>query len=777
MKHRTFQPPINSLFFLFALTCLLLPQTGRAETVDALQWEITADKLTRYEDPPTVIAEGNVLLEKKEEVTRQKKKKKQDDWSDLLGEESDAEKEKEQEAELVTKTKVLTTIKADWMVYDADLGRVKARGNLLIDIGPDQLAAESGVVDLEAETGTFENATIIRQYKDMHLEGRVVEKTGDLSYHIEDGWIITCKLKEGETPPWSFAAADADITDGGYAFLKHATFRVKGVPVLYTPYMILPAKRKRTTGFLFPSISTSDRDGFGFELPFFINLSPNSDITLYPQYMDERGLMLGGEFRYVVDADDKGMLMANYLNDSLSDPSEVEYYEETGYTHTNKDRYWVRGKADQDIGLWTTRLDLDIVSDKDYLTEFETGMTGFATSQNRFLDVFGRGFQNKTEQYRTNSLEILRTFDNGSSLQGQLLGINDLSDPQNIPTQLWRLPSLKYTGVVSLFDNSGIDFSWNTNYVNYWRETGVGAHRVDLYPEVDIALPLSQYLETTVNAGIRDTFYVVQVGGDETDEGANPRGFADGDTENRLIGNFGAEIGTTMIGDFDVDIANVYAWSHTFRPYVEYAYISDDDQEDLPYLDSVDAIADQNVMYYGIDNYFDIYGEEGGSKYNRSYGYFKLKQGYDFRSEQTDTPLTPIDLELAYYPLRDLRLKYKSEIDVYGEGAYAHTVEADLRSNRGDYLSADYKYNDIQGTNSISLDAWLVLPYNFAVGYGIERSIEDEQTVKEDFSILYQPACWSVEFLSHRIPGDQTYMLMFRLANIGNPLGLDLPGF
>jgi LPS-assembly protein len=33
-----------------------------------------------------------------------------------------------------------------------------------------------------------------------------------------------------------------------------------------------------------------------------------------------------------------------------------------------------------------------------------------------------------------------------------------------------------------------------------------------------------------------------------------------------------------------------------------------------------------------------------------------------------------------------------------------------------------------------------------------------------------------VELASSSTPGDQTFMLTFRLANIGNPLGFDLPG-
>ncbi|MCI5210624.1 MAG: LPS-assembly protein LptD, partial [Candidatus Electrothrix sp. ATG2] len=154
----------------------------------------------------------------------------------------ETKEETEQDGEEVVSSAVISTIKADWMVYDVELGTVKLRGNVFIDIGPDKLKASEGVVHLTRETASFTDATIIRQYKDMRVEGRVIEKTGELTYHIEDGWLVTCKLKEGEVPPWRFHAADAEITDGGYAFLKHASFRIKDVPVLYSPIMILPAK-------------------------------------------------------------------------------------------------------------------------------------------------------------------------------------------------------------------------------------------------------------------------------------------------------------------------------------------------------------------------------------------------------------------------------------------------------------------------------------------------------------------------------------------------------
>lgn len=767
MKHKTGLSPIQTLFItLFLLTggVLFHPPQVNAEVVKAQQWSITADKMIRYENPPSIIAEGNVVLEKTQEVVREKTKGA--DWGVLLEEEK-TESQGTPDTETVTETEKLTTIKADWIVYDVNLGTVKARGNLLIDVGSDQLTAETGKVDLNRETGTFTNATIIRRQNDLHLEGKVIEKTGDLTYHIEDGWIITCKLKGDETPPWSFGAKDSKITDGGYAIMKHATFRIKNVPILYTPIMVLPVKRTRQTGFLFPGISSSDRDGFGLSLPFFINLSPSSDMTLYPYYMEKRGLMSGLEFRYVKNQDAKGGLMINYLYDNLSDPSEKEYYTDGNYTHTNKDRYWIRGKADQEIAGWVTRIDLDIVSDRDYLTEFTSGLTGFTTSNDRFLDVFGRGFESKTIDERKNTVRILKTWQN-MSIEGQLLGINDLRISKTNPTPLWQLPALNYTGLIPIGETM-INLDWDANYVNFWRKNGVGAHRFDIFPRLSAPIPLSDYLEATAELGIRDTAYFMQEYGDS--------GWSGDKTENRLLLDFETEVGTTLVRDFNINLSNVHAWSHIFRPYVNYKYIPDVNQGDLPRFDDVDVIFDENLLTYGLNNFFKIFGTENNSEYDREYGYIKIAQGYSFRSQERDTPLTPVNVKIGYWPMQDFRIIYKTDIDVYGDGATYYSFEGAYKNSRGDSVAADYRYDKYNNTNSITANAKVNLFYNLLAGYSIERSIADSKTVEEIIALIYQPACWSVELSSNYTPGNQTIMLTFRLANIGNPLGIDLPGF
>lgn len=829
----------RSPFFFFititcfsTLFCVFQAADVSAEAVSAMQWEITADKLTRYEDPASVIAEGNVILQKKRNRTASDLKKEQDaeDWSDLLGEdastgagnerikadtvpseesaeetlispktmpalaleaadsdeeaaESEDGEEDEESKEKIVSSAVITTIKADWMVYDMDLGTVKLRGNVFIDIGPDKLKASEGLVHLTRETASFTDATIIRQYKDMRIEGRIVEKTGELTYHIEDGWLITCKLKKGQSPPWSFHAADADITDGGYAFLKHATFRIKDIPVFYSPYMLLPAKRNRQTGFLFPSVSLSDRDGFSLEWPLFVNISPSTDITLYPHYFAERGFMVGAEARYMLAKDSKGTVMANFLSDDLSDienPDNAEYYSEGGYTHSNQNRYWIRGKANQKFGGWVSRLNIDLVSDQDYLDEFTNGFTGYSVSDKRFSDEFGRGLQDAHTYERENKLTTLRSWSNGTSLEATLKGIDDLREDDIGSTALWTFPEVKYSGLIPLYDTD-VDLSWDADYVYYKRDVGVEAQRIDLYPKLKTALPmLSQYLETTVGVGIRDTIYMIDDNGDEA--------WQDSDTENRFLVDINGEIATTLRKDFGIGSKGRTAWSHTLRPFVRYTYVTDPDVE-LPSFDSVDNVGDQHVITYGVNNFFYISESEGSSDsengeesehdLERDYGYIKLQQNYDLRSEASEEPLSDLQFRLSWNPWQNMNFKYSTDIDMYDKDFKQHTVEGDYRNDRGDLLSFDYLFqagaaDQDEDSSSIRLVSWFNLLYDFAAGYSLERSIEDSVTIAEKISLSYNPSCWSVELVADVTPDNEQVMILFKLANIGTPFGVDL---
>lgn len=760
-----------------AFCCTLLAgKTSFAENVSTEEWNISADKVVRYESPNSIVATGNVILEKKEKVPQQTMKTDSTvtSWAELLGEAEEPAEVTAEDIENMAPPKYETTvtISSDWMVYDMDLESIKAKGNVKIVTDEDQLSAKEGTLNLVNETGKFTKATVVRDEDSLHLEGETIEKTGLDTYRIVDGWAITCKVEEGETPPWSFSSAKTDIRPGGYAVLKHARFNIKNVPVFYSPYLIVPVKNTRQTGFLFPELSNSGNNGFGFNLPFFLNISESSDATFFPEYFVNRGVMPGLEYRYVANDNSKGVFTGSYLDDNLSDPSETEYYSDTGYTHDNSDRYWLRGKADYNWGdSWQSRLDVDVASDEDYLREFNNGYTGFDATQARYVEAFGRGFDGETNRERDNSLKVLKSW-SGMSLVGEVLAINETdTQADDLDTPLWSLPRVDYSGTMpSGF--ADVTLGWDADYVNYWREDGLGGNRFDIQPSLSTPVPLGQYLESRAEVSLRNTYYKVETYGEEEWEFD--------DSQNRFYGAFETEVATTLERDFFSGDGSGLPLRHQLRPFVEYQYIPDVDQAEIPQFDDVDLIEEENTITYGIDNFFDqVRASTGGIDELAEYARFSIEQSYNFSGNANDkydddledTPFSDIYAELNWYPIKLTSFSYKTYYDVYDSEFNAHSVEGTYQNSRGDFITLDYSFKNLNDINQINSSFGTTIFNNWLLEAGVEHSLEEEETNEAKGSITYQAICWSVKFQTKYTPEDTSFLVVFNLANIGIPLG------
>ncbi len=759
-KSGQFYLPTSLIMLLFCCSPALAQFTATSA------WDISADKITRLENPQRIIAEGNIVLIKRQQTLPQvvdPRAVERSQWSELLEEtgtpppETPEEIPEEQEPQYTTKA----TIKADWISYNVELQSILARGNVSIESGKDRLLAETAQIDLSNETGALDNAVITIEDIELYLEGKRIEKTGLNTYRIEDGWVITCKLDPGETPPWSFSSAETSVELGGYATLKHARFNIREVPVFYFPYLIVPVKNTRQTGFLIPEISNSSRDGFGLNLPFFINVSDSTDITLFPEYYARRGFKGGAEFRYVIDEDSKGRFMGSYLNDQLTDPSETAYYTDTGFTHTNSDRYWVHGKIDQDLGeTLFARLDVDTVSDRDYLEEFNSGVTSFNESQKSYLRTFGRGFEYRSDDQRSNNMQVLKTW-KGSSLNIDFLAVNDVREDKTGPSPLWKLPSMEYSGALPILD-SRLAFEWDTEYVNFWREEGVGGHRVDLFPRFSSPIPLGPYLETRAEIGGRGTFYAVETYG-ETEWNKDK-------TPNRFLPVLETEVASTFQRDYSLTSSGYTRLSHSIRPFIGYSYIPEEDQEDLPDFDAVDRIEETNAFTYGVDSFFNIY--DADERYDRQYGYIRLEQSYNLRSEASDRPLSPVTLKLGWKPLKAMSLAYSADIPIESDDNTTHGFEGSYFNSRGDTFGLDYRYNEDEDIEQINGRVKVRLHPKVIAALNVDHSISEGETNEATLSLTYLAQCWSVQLETRHTPTEERIMLIFNLANIGAPIQL-----
>lgn len=204
----------------------------------------------------------------------------------------------------------------------------------------------------------------------------------------------TCPPGEGRL--WELRAGDIEVdTEEGIGTARNATLRLGKVPVLYLPWFRFPVDDRRRTGLLYPTIGTSGRNGFDWSQPIYLNLAPNMDATLEPRLMTQRGLQLGGEYRYLTRTG-RGELDLAYLpSDRLTDREREEEILE-GVPSENRrrdDRGFARYVGVQNFGpSWQARANLLWISDPRYLDDnsstLNAGTLSFALSD---IGLYGRG--------------------------------------------------------------------------------------------------------------------------------------------------------------------------------------------------------------------------------------------------------------------------------------------------------------------------------------------------------------------------------------------------
>ncbi|MDY6971899.1 MAG: putative LPS assembly protein LptD, partial [Thermodesulfobacteriota bacterium] len=185
-------------------------------------------------------------------------------------------------------------------IYDTKTGIAEVSGGIRLESNGDILAGDNGVFDLNNNTGEIINGRLFLRENHYYFSGGVMQKVAEDTYLIKDCCVTTC---DGTEPAWTITGSEVTVTVEGYGKVKHATFRVHGLPLLYAPYMIFPAKTKRQSGLLPPRVGHSSRNGIDAEVPFFWAVSDQTDITMYQRFLGKRGYMQGLEFRYLADED------------------------------------------------------------------------------------------------------------------------------------------------------------------------------------------------------------------------------------------------------------------------------------------------------------------------------------------------------------------------------------------------------------------------------------------------------------------------------------------
>ncbi len=737
-----------------------------AEELGPDQWKLTADNISGQHGSEYVQAEGNAVL-----------------------------------------TRGLNTLKADFMRYYQASRWVVLKGRVRVAWEGDILEAEEAEFDLNNMLGWLKNGKVFMGKSHIYFQSETVRKYAASSYRFKQAKVTAC---DGEKPAWSFTAEEGDVTLDGRTKLWHSRFNVGETPIVYSPFLSLPGAGKRQSGLLIPEISHSRTRGYTVNQPYYWAINEEHDMTFYENVMTRRGLMQGLQYRHAEDPRSKGDWRLDVLRDrkvAATSADEELYLRSDGLERPNKNRWWVRSKFNGFVGdpEWTLKVDLDAVSDQNYLREFASGASGYDASRRSFLKEFGRDIDVADSLTRNSVAFLSRSWERvGLTAKvgwtQNLSYMNGNSPAAKNPT-VQSVPEVNFYAFKDTVPGTPLDFELASRFNYFWREYGTRGSRVDLRPT--LSLPITAGPLTLIpSAGIRNTTYAVPKYSNEPPQTTTAKGPArtfpelgfTGFTEfHRVFGLSGGKLDATVE---NVGQSKWLGLRHSVTPRVDFSYIPvPQSQERLPNFDSLDRLTRKNVITYSLTNVFDrkrsqVTAAPSGNATipvaSTDYLDFlrlRLEQSFD-RDEAARTvslnlprrPYSDIMGEVAIKPEKYLALSSKTFYSPYLGRPTEHEHLLTLTKEKlgeirfgHDYLYplTEYKRTRTKDVQALRLGADYQLTPRLKLTSDYRYDIAGSADLEKSAALTWQDQCYEVQLRYSRKPSDQNIELRFNLLDFG----------
>lgn len=477
----------------------------------------------------------------------------------------------------------------DEAVYDEETRGGSVSGQVHFSQKQQWLSCSRAEFNFATQTGSFYDASGYTD-RDFLITGKTIRKIGPDTYRVEDATATTCPE---ENPKWKFSASSTTIRIDNTARMRNAVFKIKGIPVLYTPYIVLPIGiKERNRGFTPFHTGNSTSKGRVFSEGYYLPLGRSADILAYGDHFSLRGLALGAIFRIRPNQTTRLSLQAYGIRDKL----------DQGGVQLNIDG---ESRLKED---WRAVVHASISSNVSFRQVFSENLNsatiptekaiGFVTRNHNSIST-NIGFSREVTTFPVKSLVIR------------------------------KIPSLEFFSLGMPLGRSPFILDFRTSMDGLSRmdariETPILVQRLDLFPRLTARIPSLGGFSFAPSIGIRETYYGTQFSEDSASGTENQglhRRYIDINVEMRppaLEGNFSAPF-----------FGNI---QHTVEPFVTYRRIHGiKDPGKIIRFDQEDAIADTNEIEYGIVNrFYRDQKSDTGSVQRREFLSIGLVQKYYF---------------------------------------------------------------------------------------------------------------------------------------------------
>jgi LPS-assembly protein len=445
---------------------------------------------------------------------------------------------------------------ADKITYDRTRNELQVEG---------QVRYTDPIVHIEGDTGfyteldaQFSNA----RFQFLQRPGRGTAQSMDMH---PGGIFDLRRVTYTSCPPnrsdWQIRARELTLDTTANRGVGHgARVDFEGIPLIYLPWISFPLSNTRQSGFLYPTFGTNSRSGLTLGTPWYWNIAPNQDMTLTPTIYGNRGEDGGVEYRFLT-AESRGTVAANYLPN---------------------DRVYGGDRSHERI---TDRLELP--------DNWRADVAAENVSDPQYFEDFAQGSQATSTAFLPRDLQLSHRDDvwqfNAQLLQFQTLD-QTLAPADRPYVQLPRLTAASLWSPLPLPD---LHLGFDSEFVNFTRNSGVTGARLDLRPKLDYDLQGPGYYLRPSAAWEYTQYALRDTGGADNSPSRNlPILTVDSGLQfERLAGANGVR-------------------NYTLEPRLMYVYIPYREQSQLPIFDT--APPDANIIelfqpnrYVGVDRVGD----------------------------------------------------------------------------------------------------------------------------------------------------------------------------
>ncbi|MGE5321073.1 MAG: LPS-assembly protein LptD [Hyphomicrobiaceae bacterium] len=668
---------------------------------------------------------------------------------------------------------------ADWLLYDTAQNQVQARGQVRLEQAAMLVTGDSLKFNLDDYSGELTRPVYqLTSPPGRRPLGPIAETPTNKpsaaaappgrgnadridfidkdECKLQNAIYTTCPLGNED---WYLKVDDLDLDKRrNVGTARNASLHFLGVPILYTPWMDFPLNNARKTGVLAPTFGTTQRSGIDLQVPYYLNLAPNYDATLYPRLLSKRGVQLGGEFRYLL-ADVHGVNRLEYLpNDNEAGRSR--------WSATLSNTY--RLSDSTEAGMLFNR-----VSDNDYFRDLSnllavTSLTNL--DQEAWLTTRHPNWyaELRAQQFQT---------------------LQDSTSAAPIPEPYARLPQARL-GITKTYEN-GLEFKLDSEATRFAHPTQVEGTRVLAYPTLRLPLTNS-YGFVTPQIGWHSTYYAL-------DNTTAPQHIS------RNLPIFSLDSGVTFERPFHFSGQD---YAQTLEPRAYYVYAPFRNQNAIPVFDTAqldfsyaqmftenqfiggDRVNDANQLTLAVTSRF-IEAASGLERLQLTLG-----QRYYFSAQQVTLPgvaprssnATDVLAAASGQITRAWRIDTAWQFDTQNGATIRQNLGASYRPSPGHVVNMAYRFTD-QTTKQVDLSAQWPLARRWYGMFRYNYSFRDQKLVEGLAGLEYNAGCWALRGVVQRLAtktSQSTDTLFFQLelngmGRIGsNPLDVlqhSVPGY